>query len=268
MSTAKNKLSKELEEKLETSSINLVKLDDRKLPTQGHGSGCLLDFGKYRYLLTVTHNIGDGKKELQVPIKWDVVVTDSVKPIGKELVTLTAGTAFEGMKDPLDVMEDIDFSYCRYSFDEVPLFNKIDRDTEKVLATRPCTIFSEASVERPEEGKLYGFAGHTRAAVVKDELSAEERFLRLSEFRVASNLRFIGEEKTQYGLQYTFELPLGHPTDDKSFKGCSGTPIVDEQGKVVALVSCGSLSRSRIYGVPIKNYIAAILVDSLDLLPQ
>lgn len=268
MNAAKNQLSKELEEMLETSSINLVKLDDRKLPTQGHGSGCLLDYGKYRYLLTVTHNIGDGKKELQIPLKWDLVVTDSVKPIGKNLNTLVAGSAFEGMKDPMDVMEDIDFSFCRYPFTEVPLFNKIDRNTEKVLATRPCTIFKETSVERPKEGQLYGFAGHTRPCVVKDELSAEERFLRLSDYRVASNLRFVGEEKTQYGLQYAFELPTGHPTDDKSFKGCSGAPIVDEHGRVVALVSCGSLTRSRIYGVPIKNYIAAIMVDSLDIITQ
>lgn len=264
----KSKLPTAVLEMLETSSINLVKLDDRDLPTKGHGSGVLINYDKYIYLLTVTHNIGDGTRELQIPMKWTTKIDDSVQPIGRYLKSAMAGKAYEGMQDPMEVMENIDFSYCRYPYDEVPVFNKINKDTEKVQYSKRCTVFEKTAVEGPSTDAIYGFAGHTKPNVMRDDFSTEESFIRLTEFLVAYDLKYVGEEKTKYGMQYAFELPEGHSTEEATFKGCSGAPILDGDGKIVALVSCGLLPKSRIYGVPINQLMAIPLCDSMGLLPQ
>jgi hypothetical protein len=42
------------------------------------------------------------------------------------------------------------------------------------------------------------------------------------------------------------------------FKGCSGAPILDSDGKLVALVCMGVPAVNSIYGVSVKRYKAAL----------
>lgn len=272
MGKSPSNLPKKIREMLETSSVNLVKLDDKKRPAAGNGSGCLIDYNGKRYLLTVTHNIKKDAEspvprdepELQLPMKFDSSRGQMIlQPIGNNLVELTAGVTFDGMTDPLAGMKTTDLSYARYPFPDLPYFEKID-DNGTVLLSKPCTVFTELSIQEPNGQSVYGFAGHTKPGVLTDYRYAEERYVRETTFLTAFDLTYVGKEERKYGQQYAFQLPDGHSANDATFEGCSGAPIVDQEGKLVALVSNGDLSRSLIFGVPLKDYAAVLLCASLD----
>jgi hypothetical protein len=54
-----------------------------------------------------------------------------------------------------------------------------------------------------------------------------------------------------------FHLPVEHPGHEY-FYGCSGAPIIDAEGHVVALVCKGDMETSTVYGISLRRYQVAL----------
>jgi hypothetical protein len=112
---------------------------------------------------------------------------------------------------------------------------------------RPHHVFDSESIASPEHDQIYGFAGQVRT----------ERH------GTDSDAAFVSDMAVYPGLTYShseeeilhFRLPVQHPGHD-AFHGCSGSPIVDFNRKVVGLVVCGDIKSNTIKGVSIQHILA------------
>ena len=75
----------------------------------------------------------------------------------------------------------------------------------------------------------------------------------VTQHRIYTDLKY-KEKQEDY---YVFELPYEHPGDEH-FQGCSGAPIIDTKGNVVALVCSGDEDTNLIYGISLKKFKVAI----------
>ena len=120
----------------------------------------------------------------------------------------------------------------------------------------PIHVFMPDFDIEPTEGEVYGFAGCVKPSI---ENHKGQTYV-FSELTVYSDLKFQRFENDFY----VFKLPMKHPGHD-DFRGCSGAPVIDSKGNVVALVCHGFEDRDEIYAISIKRYkvVIDILVRNL-----
>jgi len=244
--------SKEIVEMLESSSVALVKIGDKN-EILGMASGCLIDFQGSRILLTVAHAVNE-EPPMRLEIAWDEqegqTKTCKLDPIIP--FELTLKPELQNLK-----MNGLDFAYQKLSTNQIPLFQKLNPNGNgKILSSRPRKVYCESAIQSPKVDTLYGFAGRTQPV--------REKFpgftILSSTLRVCYGLTFVGEI---YGM-HVFQLPSKSPGHD-FFRGCSGAPIVDIEGNVVALVCRGCVEESLIYGFPIERYKVLLEIEVLGL---
>lgn len=156
---------------------------------------------------------------------------------------LAAGMKMEEME-----VEQIDFAYVDVPTDLKPHLEKIDPHSGNILESRQCTIWPAVAIAEPVAGARYGFAGHTKPSLEDQSLIAPDLKFCFTELRVCFPMSFVGERDDML----CFQLPVEHPGHE-FFKGCSGAPIIDENGHVVALVCGGIIDESIIYGVSMRR---------------
>lgn len=241
----------EIEEILMSSSVPLMKLDSENKLLE-IASGCLIDFESCRLLLTVAHAVRQ-RPPMRMEIQWD-------EQKGMENCILNPNIPFEFLLNPeIDnlKMYDLDFAYQKLPTGTVPLLQKLDHSGNgKILSSRPRTIYSEAAIQIPKTNTLYGFAGRTKP---KPEDHPGMTVVEMT-LQCCYGLTLVGEA---HGL-HAFQLPNKHPGHDY-FRGCSGAPIVDMAGNVVALVCRGCEEESIIYGFPIARYKSLLEIEALSL---
>lgn len=229
-------VSKEIIEKLQISSVHLKRLDAQNLPDQtGTASGLLLEIESTRYLLTAAHALKFGKLSLQV--KWDA----------DRRQTATIPLNMVPFSD-----KDVDLAWCSVGSNENPLFQELDmvQLSGKITNSKACKIYEEGDIKEPSQGTLYGFAGGTKPWKEDHSTRIQDVKFHGVVIRICYPIEFIGAGT--YG--YTFQLSGRHP-GDSYIEGCSGAPIVDMHGNVVAIVSKGCEKKSEIYGVPLKRHM-------------
>jgi hypothetical protein len=236
-----------IQSKLEVSSVPLAKLDAANLP-EGFASGCLMDYYGRRLLLTVAHAAHEGPP-LALAIGWDAAMR-RVKLWQFGALNfivrgqLHSGTELEGME-----VKEVDFAYIEVPTEVEPRLENIDPHSGTIIESRPCSVWRETAIAEPEHGIRYGFAGHTKPSLEDHaSIAADVKFC-FTELRLCYPLSFIRREDDLL----VFQLPVEHPGHDH-FRGCSGAPIIDEEGRVVALVCRGNIEESLIYGVSLRRY--------------
>jgi hypothetical protein len=101
---------------------------------------------------------------------------------------------------------------------------------------RPRPVFETDLTALPVPGRWYGFAG---------EIKPEKHGPNWAATHVTyPGLTYLSSEREVH----TFSLPVQHPGHEE-FRGCSGAPIVGNDGEVVALV---------LRGCPMKNTIEGL----------
>jgi len=261
MSTLQDLSTDDILRKLRVSSVHLVNLDSDDQP-KGIASGCLLDCERSRLLITVAHAQQDGAP-LAIELGWDEgqrqVVYHKVSrlttmefsfklPQGVETDTLEA--------TDIEINTNIDFAFAKIPITVSPLCQQLN-ESGKILASDSCTIWTMESITAPNPDQQYGFAGRTKPQLEKHAVVN----ILSTVFRVRYPLKFVGE---QNGF-YVFLLPDEKPSPGL-FKGCSGAPIIDMDGHVVALHSASSRDRPLIYGVPLnQEKLAALCIESIGL---
>jgi len=217
------------------SSVPLRRLEKNLLPS-AIASGCLIDYSGMRILLTVSHATGD-QKNWVIELRYEKGKGTKSHQIGA-MNFLTSGSVLTGE------FKDIDFSYAEVPNDLVAFRQELDFDGN-VKREIPINIFSPNFSIEPDTEEFYGFAGCVKPSI---EQHKGQTYV-ASELTVYSDLKFQRAENEFY----VFKLPMKHPGHD-NFKGCSGAPVIDRKGNVVALVCHGYEDRDEIYAISIKRY--------------
>lgn len=236
---------------LEVSSVALAKIGETNLP-EGFASGCLIDYHGRRLLLTVAHAAHSGPP-LALSLGWE---PDKRRVKLWRLGALNflargqfnTGTSIEDMS-----LSEVDFAYVDVPADLEPHLEKVDAATGTINETRPCTIWPATAISDPKTDVQYGFAGHTKQSLEDHSVIAADVKFCFSELRICFPLSFVRAEDDLL----VFRLPVEHPGHDY-FYGCSGAPIIDTEGNVVALVCKGDLETSTVYGVSLRRYQFAL----------
>ncbi len=239
---------------LQISSVHLTKFEKGNVTPYG-GSGCLVSFGGNRFLLTVDHVLKT--RESHLLIKWDPAKRETLtRQFNASAAHKIAECSLEGVREITDLddldMKKVDAAFFEYRY-EHPECQDI-APTGEVFESRPCTIYLEAKLVHPREGVAYGFGGLTAGRLGTAMVDGRELQTRTSQFRWAYEMTFKGK----FGDFYGFRLPGPHPGRGY-YKGCSGSPIVDMEGNVVALVANGSPSQAMLYGIPIEKYLNSVM---------
>lgn len=174
----------------------------------------------------------------------------------KETATYSPGAFnfFAEMQLGSSEINNIDFAHV-----EVP--NDIEVYFQHLKPTGECveeftrTVFSPNFNIKPSVDEIYGFSGEVLPGFDSNlnALIVDHRtYLALKYLRAEDSFHF-------------FKLPVSHPGHEH-FEGCSGAPIIDSKGNVVALVCGGSTKTHEIRGIALNKYKLALDATYGDLL--
>ena len=220
------------------SSVQLRKLDDKGMPC-GFGSGCLLDFKSHRFLLTVFH-VAKKSSKWCAKIKFN----DEVQKI--EVLFLNEFCYIADFTNDKKAIKDVEFSFHPIRPDFSWYYHNRNYEGKTLeLVKRP--VFTIDSIGEPNKETYYGFSGDI------DPISIPH----LNAFETTQHLYHgLKYDRLENDMHY-FKLPEQHPGHEL-FKGCSGAPIIGEDGKVVSLVSGGCTKKNEIYGCNIQKCIRTL----------
>lgn len=231
---------------VQRSSIPLRRVNEELLP-QGIASGCLINYLGKRILLSVFHAVGKSGRWL-IQLKYDAQrgQTETYSP--------NAFNFLAEMRLGSPEIKNIDFAYTEVPSDIVSYFQDL-KPTGECVEEFERTIFKPDFNITPRTDEFYGFSGEVMPDFVSDFSAL------VVEHRTYPGLEYL---RTEHSFHY-FKLPVTHPGHEH-FKGCSGAPIIDTKGNVIALVSGGSIENGEIWGVALNKYKIALDITYGELL--
>lgn len=223
---------------VQSSGVPLRELDEDGNPCS-IGAGCLIDIKGHRFLITVFHVTKRSSKWI-VQIKYDEKL-DKVEVYYPGLFNYVAD--FDRNKKEI---REVEFAFVEVQNNLECIFQHINHQGI-CLVERPRAIFIEDDVVDPNPVEVYGFAGDVKPYLLNAGKSL------VTEHQTYPGLKY---DRTE-GDFHCFKLPVDHPGHE-SFKGCSGSPILDRNRKLVGLVNHGCIDKNEIYGVNLSKCIRTI----------
>lgn len=233
---------------LAKSSLHLIVVKPDNIEPVGFGSGCIVKYKSRYFLLSVAHVTDlEGLAtciETNLPTEGRGSQLYSVGAMSyydeyKLLPSVDVST-IKTIEELLDVNgKTLDITFCEIK-EQVELLQpewdfggfKIEKG-EKVLLN-----LEEAG--EPENGKLFGLCGRIRQDVTGAYIKSQP------------TLKLGLEYKGIRGREHVFLTPeIIKDADD--YRGCSGAPILDEDGKLVALASRILKGSRLLYGFSIDE---------------
>lgn len=218
------------------TSIPLYRVDENDKPI-GVASGCLVNISQRKLLLSVAHATGAGQWVAEM--RFDPAQDKTLLHYFGEQWTI------QHLDQSASMEEDLDFSFTEVPADFFSLMQERGPRGE-IVSERPRHVFDTTLEDLPTRKGVYAFTGRVHPAQLDD-------LTYWSEPTVYPGLKY---EHTD-GNYHSFSLPVPHPGHD-AFQGCSGAPIVDRSGKVVALVCSGDIGSNTITGIAVQHLSRAI----------
>jgi len=164
-----------------------------------------------------------------------------LQPIGGicyfDQLKVTEDMSLEDFEEMLNNGERLDIAFAEIKNDIELIQPEIDFQIFKIFSCEKLPLFMEnATVPNTEE--RYGFYGKIRPAYIGIQLQMTPTLKHSLKFHRVK------------GLFYMFLAPE-IITDSEDYQGCSGAPILDSQGRIVALVCAVHTGSRIIYGFPI-----------------
>ena len=222
-------------------TTRLVRVQDGK-PMSG-GSGILYHKDKRLFLLSVLHVFErDGWL-----METDFVVKD--RPLCMDIPSVNWLVSVKLEQGEISEPSD---GLAWVEFDVASLKKKVSVEEKKYGAEVSLPIY-EGPIDVPASADhVYGFAAYKN----KKDNTPMGGWLVMRFPTCELYMEFIGFDQRGY---YRFKLSRQHQGHD-FYKGSSGAPIADEQGRIVALVQGGCTEDNVIFGVPLNMYAKAILI--------
>lgn len=226
----------DFQKRLWLSSVQLVRLDEQMLPCS-IASGCLIDYLGKRLLLTVYHATGDQGN-------W-AIQKEYVQEKGTCIHQLGSMNFLAKATPSEPKLEAVDFSYVEVPTDFIAYRQEINVTTYSVETKTAITVHTPSLLDEPEKDQEFGFCGMVIPTLEKHSGQA---YLG-GDIRMYDQISFL-RTKDNY---HFFRLPFSHPGHEY-FKGCSGAPVIDKSGRLVALVCGGCEKSNEIWGISLKAY--------------
>jgi len=133
-------------------------------------------------------------------------------------------------------IKDVEFSFHPVRRDFKCYFHHRNWQGQTLeLKERP--VFKVDDIGVPQKNTIYGFSGDIMPTIIPQENAF------VTDFHMFLGLKYDRYENDMY----YFKMPEKHPGHEW-FRGCSGAPIVGEDGKIVSLVKGGCTKNNEIYG--------------------
>lgn len=207
------------------------------------GTGTLVDFCEKTILLTAAHVTVDDEAA------WAVLLRYHPETRNAELHVLGPLNYFLRVRDGKG--EWIDIAYAFVPREIRPTYQVI-KDTGRVVHEDRLIIVTDMA-EVPAVGRRYGFAGYT-----KPFIAPSEGFLG-GEFVAELNLVYTEAR----GDLLVFTVSSGH-RGDLYYKGCSGSPICDEDGTFVGILIGGDEATGEVWGLAFTAFRSALAAASMS----
>ena len=233
------------------SSVPLWRLDKEKSPI-GFGSGCIISFPDFDYLLTVFHVAKSHGKDYSWAILSEFEDGKGSKLVIPEPFTLSQAIIFSKGNMP----EDID---CNFAFARIPNNKETGKKEEyyyqeikgyQVTNKLKRHKFSISDIDIPSKNKKHAFSG-----VIKPEIDENLKIIFAQQI-VHCDYQF---KETRDYIQ-VFIPPEKHQGHE-FYQGCSGSPIIDDSGKIVSLLTCGNVKENEIYGIDMQMMLFFMKIE-------
>lgn len=215
------------------TSIPLKRLAPDGLPI-GIASGCLINYRNRRFLLTASHAVELGLSD------WVIHLGDGGE-MGTKIYRPFSFIYPKGIRRSTSELIEIDFTFAEVATDIEPIFQHLT-PRGPMSEKRLRHIFDLVAIGSPDKDELYAFSGE-----INPEMHGANALV--TQPTVYPGLRYLETD----GLLHQFKLPVPHP-GHSYFEGCSGAPIVDSRGRLVALVTSGDEERNIISGITLSNF--------------
>ncbi len=218
------------------SSVQLRKHDEGNRMPCSIGSGCLLDFKGQRFLLTVFH-------VTEKSSKWCAQIKYNDKVQKAEVLFLNTFSYLAGFSEDKKLIKEVEFAFHLVRPNFISYYHNRTWKGETIeIKERP--VFTVDDIGEPNKEVSYGFSGDIQPTSIPDLNAFETNQL------IYHGLKY---DRLENDMLY-FKLPEDHPGHEV-FKGCSGAPIIGEDGKVISLVSGGCTTTNEIYGCNLQKCI-------------
>lgn len=217
-------------ELLITSSHHVI-LHDKYLNPVGFGSGCIVFYKNRYFLLSVAH-VTD-YKEVSVMIETNRPQSEKGTPlycvgslcyfdlhkINPKNVNLI--TSAQDLLKDFD--ETLDITFCEFKND-VELFQPEQKYRDRIVPAGVKTFLNLEEAGKPDKEHLYGLAGRIKQDFKNGVLYS------------TPTLKLDLKYKATIGNYHIFTVPE-IIADKSNYEGCSGAPILDDEGKLVGLAA-------------------------------
>lgn len=215
------------------TSIPLVRLGESS-QVVSLGSGTMIDYAGCRFVIAAEHVVARDSNS------WAIVVQQDGS--GRlEFYRPNAFTYVAELRKAASTLRFLDLCAAQVSPDLETWYEY--RTPRGLFEKRPHHVFNSESIANPDRNQIYGFSGQVRT-----ERHGLNAFA--SDMVVYPGLTYFHSEDEIHH----FKLPVAHPGHD-AFQGCSGSPIVDFNQRIVALVVGGDLANNTIKGVAIQRIL-------------
>lgn len=216
-------------------TLNLIQLDETRMPI-GYASGCLIHYRERIFVATVSHATGNyGNWAIEIGLD-----PSTGKMAMYQLGQMSFVQKFVLKRNKLKERE-FDFSYKLLNEAIYPRRQVINKECIIEYDEAIVPICTELS-DQPNPDKRYGFWGCTKQ-------DKEGKFVKVTQ-QCETDLRF--EKIGEHNQLYFFRTPVSYRSY-KEYQGCSGAPIMSEDGDFVALTVEGDKKKTGIFGLPIHT---------------
>jgi len=235
----------EFEKQLILHTIPLRKINDCG-DVINIGSGLLLWVNNKKFILSAGHVIlqsDDGTWAIEC--EYEPIKGTKLFSIGKKPSMLVRGNIGNGS------LAIVDFSFQEIPCDVESYFQDI-KETRQILDSIKRSEFMNIDYYiEPNAEDTYGFSGNILSEYAPNDYLE-------CQIPTYTNLKY---SQSIDGFDY-YRLPFAHP-GHHFFEGCSGAPLMNQDLKVVGLISGWNPSYSdSIRVTPLRNYVIGVLIEA------